>query len=84
MAFGFFVRLRDPRRRQQLSIEHSPKRERPERVYVDPLDAARMLGVSRSHLYTHFLNTGRLAFFKSGRRTHIAVDDIRNLRQVDQ
>ena len=53
-----------------------------ERIFVDPLEASRLMGVSRSYLYQHFLNTGALKFIKRGRRTLIAVDDIRALAEA--
>jgi len=40
-----------------------------------------MMGVSRSYLYQHWLNTGALKFVKRGRRTLIAVADIHALAE---
>ncbi len=44
--------------------------------------AAQMMGVSRTYLYTHWLNTGALKFIKRGRRVLILVDDIRALAEA--
>ena len=57
-------------------------RDLPKAIYVDPTNAAHMVGCSRAHLYRHFLQTGRLPYFKQGRRTFIAVADIHALAEA--
>ena len=62
--------------------KNTTDRDLPEAVYVDPTDAAHMVGCSRAHLYRHFLQTGLLPYFKQGRRTFIAVADIHALSKA--
>ena len=59
--------------------KNSTDRVLPKAIFVDPTAAAHMVGCSRAHLYRHMLRTGLLPYFKSGRRTFIAIADIRAL-----